>query len=204
MKDFDWHTWLYCTGMPPSKPHFDKTLAESSKKLATAWYEVDRSGKMVPSVNVNLWSSNQVTCFLDSLLDLCQDKPLKLKTLSAMKQQYGFEATKNSEILYKFCALAIAAEDESMIPVVVRFVTTQGRMKFTRPLYKALYRSKMGSELAVKTFLAHKHIYHPICSKMVASDLWLVLKEAALSGTFPTSRLRCGCSPGFVLMRRKN
>lgn len=126
---------------------------------------------MVPSVNVNLWSSNQVTCFLDDLLDLCQDKPLKLETLSAMKQQYGFEAAKNSEILYRLCALVIAAEDKSIIPVVVRFVTTQGHMKFTRSLYKALYRSKMGSEFAVKTFLAHKHIYHPICSKMVASDL---------------------------------
>lgn len=95
VKDFDWNTWLYSPGMPPTKPNFDKTLAESSEKLAIAWYEVDRSGKMVPSVNIKLWSSNQVTCFLDALLDLCEDRPLKLETLTAMKQQYGFVSHDN-------------------------------------------------------------------------------------------------------------
>jgi Leukotriene A4 hydrolase, C-terminal len=29
----------------------------------------------------------------------------------------------------------------------------------------------MGEELAVETFLQHKDSYHPICAKMVASDL---------------------------------
>ena len=209
VKDFDWNTWLYSPGMPPTKPNFDKILAESSEKLAIAWYEVDRSGKMVPSVNIKLWSSNQVTCFLDALLDLCEDKPLKLETLTAMKQQYGFESTKNSEILFRFCSLAIASEDESIIPVVVRFVTTQGRMKFTRPLYKALYRSKMGSDLAVKTFLAHKDIYHPICSKMVASDLSVSTEGGGYTwdtkSFFKAAMAVAAVAvlTGFVLTRRK-
>jgi len=207
VKDFDWEAWLYAPGMPPSKPHYDTTLAEASERLAIAWYEVDRSGKMVPSVNVKLWSSNQITCFLDALLDLCDNQPLKLETLNAMKQQYGFESTKNAEILFRYCSLAIASEDESIIPVVVRFLTTQGRMKFTRPLYKALYRSKMGSDLAVTTFLGHKHIYHPICAKMVASDLSVTDDSSAF---WKTSSFRVSVAVasaavvvGVIMMRRK-
>ena len=55
--------------------------------------------------------------------------------------------------------------------VAIRFITTQGRMKFTRPLYRALYKSKMGKQLAVTTFLQHKDFYHPIGVKMIAQDL---------------------------------
>ena len=176
-RSFDWNTWLYKPGMPPEKPEFDRTLSEASEKLAMSWYEVDRTGAMVPSVNLKEWSSEQITCFLDSLLDLCEDQPLKLETLGTMKRMYGFESTKNSEILFRYCCLAIAAEDTDIIPVVIHFITTQGRMKFTRPLYKALYRSKMGKELAVQTFLDHLDFYHPICVKMVAADLSVNIQE---------------------------
>lgn len=206
IKDFDWNTWLYSPGMPPEEPKFDQTLAEESQKLAQAWFEVDRSGNMVPSVNVGLWTSDQIVCFLDSLLDLVGDQPLKLETLKAMKQQYGMESTKNSEILFRFCRLAIAAEDEDIIPVVVRFITTQGRMKFTRPLYKALYKSKMGKELAVETFLKHKDSYHPICSKMVASDLSVSVGGSIWSSPyFKVSAVVAAVAviAGIVISRRK-
>ncbi|KAH8044532.1 epoxide hydrolase [Aureococcus anophagefferens] len=48
-----------------------------------------------------------------------------------------------------------------------------GRMKFVRPLYRALAKSPMpgAKDLAVDTFVAHADFYHPICRKMVASDL---------------------------------
>ncbi|CAB9526220.1 Leukotriene A-4 hydrolase [Seminavis robusta] len=208
VKDFDWNTWFYSSGMPPEKPQFDRTLAEASEKLAIAWFEVDRSGNMVPSVNLKDWSSDQITCFLDALLDLCEDQPLKLDTLKAMKQQYGFESTKNSEVLFRFCELAIASEDKDIVPIALRFVTTQGRMKFTRPLYKALFRSKMASDLAVETFLANKHIYHPICTKMVASDLSVSVEEKASileSPYFKVSVVVAAVAvvAGFVLMRKR-
>jgi leukotriene-A4 hydrolase len=44
-------------------------------------------------------------------------------------------------------------------------------MKFTRPLYRALFNSKMGKEMAIETFTKNSKIYHPICRKMVATDL---------------------------------
>jgi leukotriene-A4 hydrolase len=208
VKDFDWNTWLYTPGMPTENPNFDRTLSEASEKLAIAWFEVDRSGSMVPSAHLRDWSSNQITCFLDALLDLCDDEPLKLDTLNAMKQQYGFESTKNSEILFRFCRLCIAAEDQSIIPITVRFITAQGRMKFTRPLYKALFQSKMASDLAVETFLAHKQIYHPICSKMVASDLSVSFDEKSSMFANPYFWASVGVSTavviaGIVLARRR-
>jgi leukotriene-A4 hydrolase len=69
--------------------------------------------------------------------------------------------------------LAISAEDLDVLPHVVDLLRTQGRMKYLRPLYRALMRSKMGKELALKTFAECKGSYHPIAKKMVGSDLGL-------------------------------
>ena len=61
-------------------------------------------------------------------------------------------------------------------------------MKFVRPLYRALHKSPMdgAADLAVQTFVDHHNFYHPICRKMVASDLGVDLD--ALKRAAPTHR----------------
>lgn len=63
------------------------------------------------------------------------------------------------------------AEDDAVVPLAVQFLKEQGRMKFLRPLYRALYKSKMGKDIAVQTFQESRQSYHPIAAKMVAADL---------------------------------
>ena len=58
-----------------------------------------------------------------------------------------------------------------ILPLVVSFVTSAGRMKYVRPLYKSLFKSTIGRKTALATFSQHKGMYHPICSKMLARDL---------------------------------
>lgn len=170
VKNIDWQKWLYKPGMPPEEPTFDRTLAAEAEQLAEAWYSVDRKGKAIPDDDISSWTSNQITCFLDHLLDLVGSTPLKASTVYEMHNKYNFGSSKNSEILFRYSMLAIAAEDESMIDVVFHFITTQGRMKFTRPLYRALFASKW-RKAAVAAFMENYDFYHPICSKMLANDL---------------------------------
>ena len=59
------------------------------------------------------------------------------------------------------------------MPLAAQFLKEQGRMKFLRPLYKALFKSKMGRETAIQTFKEARSSYHPIAAKMVAIDLKL-------------------------------
>jgi leukotriene-A4 hydrolase len=165
IQDVDWKAWFHSPGMPPEEPYFDKSLSQSSELLAEQWLAVDTRGGMLPSSDISMWTSKQITCFLDAL----QGHPFSLATIQAMNKMYKFSASRNSEILFRYCQLALAAHDISILPVVVRFVTTQGRMKFTRPLYRSL--NNMNRELAVSTFFKNFDLYHPICAKMVASDL---------------------------------
>ena len=45
------------------------------------------------------------------------------------------------------------SEAEWIVPHVITFVKSQGRMKFVRPLYRALYKSAVGSSIAKRTFI---------------------------------------------------
>lgn len=197
--DFDWNAWYHQPGMPPETPNFDGAHAQASEHLAKLWIAVDQHGRMLPTTDVTTWSSRQITCFLDTLL--VEETPLQISTLHAMNKQYCFAESRNSEILFRYCQLAVAAEDESILPIVVRFITTQGRMKYVRPLYRSLYRSSMGKKLAVKTFLANKEFYHPICAKMVAFDL--CVKNGGRKRLWIAGAVMVGSLVGFVLYRKR-
>ena len=173
--NFDWDTWLYQPGMPP-KPDFDRTLSAACENLADSWMAVEGDASKVPLTDISKWSTSQKICFLDAILAKCSDRdqPLSLETVTLMKQSYKMHETHNSEVLHRFCMISVAAGDATIVPVVIRFITTQGRMKFVRPLYRALFASKMGKNIAVKTFVKHRDFYHPVCAKMLAKDLEIV------------------------------
>jgi len=169
---FDWDTWLYKPGLPET-PDFDRTLSSECEGLADAWLACDEQKSQAPAKDISAWSTAQKTCFLDAILSKCEtrNKPLPVPTVKLMQNAYNMNESQNSEILFRFCMISIEAGDETIVPIVLRFITTQGRMKFVRPLYRALFKSDVGKEIAVKTFLENRDFYHPIAAKMVATDL---------------------------------
>ena len=171
IQHIDWGAWFHQPGMPPEEPNFDESLAQASQELAERWLTFDTNGRMLPDIDTSSWTTSQVLCFLDAL----QGHTFKHSTLDAMNAKYSYVKSHNAEILFRYCQLALAAKDSSILPIVVRFVTTQGRMKFTRPLYRSLYQFQ--KNLAIETFLQHQDFYHPICAKMVAGDLQIDKKK---------------------------
>lgn len=187
IKEIDWNVWFYVQGMPPVLPPLDQSMAKASTNLADAWYNVDRKATSPPSTNeMSTWASGQITCFLDKLQLKTAEKALKVSTLEAMNELYDLAATQNSEILFRYCQLAIASEDKSIVPIAVRFITSQGRMKYIRPLYKSLYRSNMGKHIAIGTFLTNKDVYHPIAAKMIAIDLKVAIEGSSSPSSMNT------------------
>ena len=189
IEEIEWDVWFYAQGMPPVLPPLDQSMAKASTDLASAWYDFDRGAKSSPATNeISEWASGQITCFLDALQSKTAEKALKISTLFAMNKLYHLAESRNSEILFRYCQLAIASEDQSIILIALQFITSQGRMKYIRPLYKSLYKSKMGKDVAVSTFLKHKHIYHPIATKMIAIDLKDVMETRPSSKSLPRAK----------------
>lgn len=67
--------------------------------------------------------------------------------------------------------LCVSANDAAAVPAAVAMVSSVGRMKYLRPLYRALHRSRVGRQAALDAFKEHADKYHPIARKMVAVDL---------------------------------
>lgn len=177
MDTFDWDTWLHTPGMPPEKMDFDDSLAQEAKQHAQEWLRYDNNDATtaVSPPSPRSFSSSAVTCcFLDALLEsTASSGNLARHTVRGLQSTYSYDTSHNAEILSRYCRLAIPTGES--LDVAVRLITTQGRMKFVRPIYRTLYQHSR--QLAVDTFVEHYTIYHPIATKMLATDLELELAK---------------------------
>lgn len=123
--------------------------------------------------------------FLETILDHCEEKgaALPISVLDEIDAAYLFGVSKNSEIRFRWQTLCLRSDDTKIFPQVRNFVISQGRMKFVRPLYRALRNSTSGKVLAVTTFEEFKDTYHPIARKMIASDLAKANETDPISST---------------------
>jgi leukotriene-A4 hydrolase len=108
--------------------------------------------------------------FLERLTD-CD--PLPHALIKKMDELYQLTSIRNADIRFRWQNLCVMTSYETIYPEVVEFITEQGRMKFVRPLYRLLYEAKNGKQLAIDTFLNHKHFYHPIAASLIEKDLGL-------------------------------
>ncbi|GIL75506.1 hypothetical protein Vretifemale_5282 [Volvox reticuliferus] len=176
-QDVDWNTWFFSPGMPPVTNTYDTSLAQQAYDLAMKWHTCDVMGigsdgpeGASPAV-VAGWSSEQMVAFLDKLGQFRAPQPMHRTVTKRLAELYGIYDSNNAEIRYSFFKLAIPAEDDQALSATAAMLRNQGRMKFLRPLYRALHRSKAGRQLAEDTFAEVGMSYHPIARKMVASDL---------------------------------
>jgi hypothetical protein len=89
--------------------------------------------------------------------------------LATMDKLYQFTGVRNAEIRFGWQMLCLKAAYTPIYDHVVAFVTEQGRMKYVRPLYRAL--NKVNADLARQTFLRNRDHYHPIAARMIEKDI---------------------------------
>ena len=168
----NWDEWFRGTGMPPVDNKFDDTLAQAVIQLRNKW--IQTRGENCSGDDIKNWIAMQTMFFLD-LLQGDDAKAINQSPdlLGKMDVIYGFTQSGNSEIRFRWQVLCLRAGVREIIPHVIQLATEQGRMKFTRPLYRELFKTEFGKEIAVETFKANHQFYHPICAKMVARDLGL-------------------------------
>ncbi|CAM9572360.1 unnamed protein product [Ascophyllum nodosum] len=187
LASFDWDAWFYAPGMPTDTPTFKKTLCDESQGLADKWAEsvlevaglgVARSLSEGPLPDDHQakfagWSSPQKVMFLQRLLDKADEleQPFPLSMIQAIDEAYDLTKTGNSEVRFCWHKLCLRSRALFIVPRVLDFVTSMGRMKFTRPLYRELFALDETRSAAIETFKQRASFYHPICRFMVAKDL---------------------------------
>ncbi|KAJ6443294.1 leukotriene A4 hydrolase [Purpureocillium lavendulum] len=160
----DWDAKLYTPGLP-TKPDFDTSLVTQCYDLAKKWGDAS----FQPSAkDVESFSSNQKLVFLDQVE---QHASLSAERAQLLGKVYDFISSKNAEIKTSYYIVALKANDPTCVYGAAELLGTVGRMKYVRPLFRAL--NKVNRQLALETFAKNRDFYHPICRGMVQKDLGL-------------------------------
>ena len=169
----DWDDLLLSPGMPRSVPDFSNSLSVASVELGKKWVAAAVAGNVVQDAfisDISGWSTQQRILFLEFLLahiSQPEEQPFSLAFLRAMDTAYSLTTCANAEIKFRWQSICVRCEAPWIVPHVVAFITSQGRMKYVRPLYRALRASKVGARKAVEAFARHGAMYHPICRKLL-------------------------------------
>ncbi|XP_077356437.1 leukotriene A-4 hydrolase [Festucalex cinctus] len=165
----DWNAWMFTPGMPPVKPLYDTTLADACIALCNRWVQAkDQDLSGFSRLDVDKLSSHQLIEFLSLLL---QEEALPLSHVKKMQEVYDLNACMNSEVRFRWLRLCVRSHWEEAVPMAFQMATEQGRMKFTRPLFREVFNFEKHREEAVQMFLAHRGAMHPVTAGLVAKDL---------------------------------
>ncbi|XP_077091079.1 leukotriene A-4 hydrolase [Siphateles boraxobius] len=165
----DWNAWMHTPGMPPVKPQYDTTMADACTALCQRWVKA-KEGDLTSFTEADLkqLNSHQLIEFVALLL---QEEPLPLSHVKKMQEVYQLNSVKNSEVRFRWLRVCVRAHWEEAVPLALKMASDQGRMKFTRPLFKEVYNFSKYSDEAVKTFKEHRGAMHPVTAMLVAKDL---------------------------------
>lgn len=169
LDSINWEDWMNKPGMPPATLKFDKTLANKVSKLAE---ELAAPNATIERVNPDFLEleSNQKRELLSQLIE---KEPLSVDRIELINKFYEFGKSKNSEILFRWIRLAIRAKWEPIAKKAIEFVTMQGRMKFTRPVYRDLFAWTKTKQLAIDNFKEQEKFMHQTTAGLVAKDMQL-------------------------------
>jgi len=143
------------------------TLATPCKQLAQKWVTGNTVG--ATSDDIKNWLPIQKIFFLDTILE--SQATLTADVLKHLDSLYGFINATNNEIKFRWQMLCLRNNFIEIFPHVVKFVTTQGRGKFVKPLYRELAKcGTIGLKLALDTFSNNKFFYHPIIRRLIEQE----------------------------------
>lgn len=169
----DWERIWKAPGMPDFVPEVDPKPMEDAKALAERWNKAGADATALAAFDpkdIEGWGTTKLIVFLDSMLQDSESAggEVSAEACARMAEVYKF-LTSNCELRFRFLRLALGAKWDGAREAAVDLSTSQGRMKFTRPMYRALL--SYDAALAKDTFLKNRAAYHPICAKMVSRDL---------------------------------
>ena len=169
-KNIEWLEWFSQPGLPPYRPPTDPLYSEEAINLAEIWLRAakDESVSWPEPGNFKSWPSLKKCIFLKNLKNLSECKKAS-EAAEILLNIYELSKA-NAEIQTAYLLIALPCKTSLAVEMAKKLLVSQGRMKFTRPVYKALAES-WGIENTRNFFNSVKNTYHPICSKMISKDL---------------------------------
>jgi leukotriene-A4 hydrolase len=148
--------WVYRPGLPSNVARPDPAAFAAVDKAIAAF----AANGSAPT-EFNSWTTAEKLRFLNGL-------PRKLPTqrLAELDKRLRLNQAGNNEVLFAWLELAVANRYDPAVPALEKFLTTQGRRKFVRPLIVALAEDeRWGRPIAARIYRRARPLYHPITTR---------------------------------------
>jgi hypothetical protein len=145
--------WVNKPGLPDNAPVPRSGALDLVARQAQAF----ASGSHASSLSTKEWTTQEWQHFLGVLPDR-----LSRAQLDDLDRTFRLSERRNSEILFSWLRIAIRSKYEPAFPALERFLTSQGRRKFLRPLYEDLVKTDWGKPMATQIYAKARPLYHSV------------------------------------------
>jgi aminopeptidase N len=145
--------WIYQPGIPENAVVVRSAALEQVEEQTKAFV----AGATGPLPDAKAWSTQEWQHFLDNL-----PEKLSPAQLERLDRAFNLTGNGNSEILFSWFRIAIRNNYRPAMPALERFLTSQGRRKFLRPLYEDLMKQDWGQAEARRIYKISRPSYHSV------------------------------------------
>ena len=136
--------WLFEPGMPADFTPPQTNAFEQVEAQIKAW----QSGQLaLKDMQTASWSTQEWQHYIRSL-----PQPLSTQNMKALDHQFKFTQQQNNEIAHDWLLISIRNQYQHAYPRLIQFMTTIGRTKFIKPLYRALMEQPETQRLAKEIY----------------------------------------------------
>lgn len=144
--------WIHGPGIPANAPQPRSEAFARVEQQAKAFAD----GGSADAIPAGKWSSHERVHFIQSLPVLPVDR------MAALDARFRFSDSGNSEVLSAWLEKSIDARYQDAYPAIERFLTTQGRRKFLKPIYEKLAKAPGDLAFARRVYAKARPTYHPV------------------------------------------
>ena len=149
--------WIFEPGLPTGHPTPESNAFVLIDSARANWLENKVTAN---DIETSQWTVHEWLYFLNNL-------PEKLSTeqLGELDKAFGLTTGRNNEIVHSWLMIAVANEYQPAYERLFQYLTTIGRNKLVKPLYRELSKTPDGKAFARRAFEQAKPGYHPLTVK---------------------------------------
>ncbi|XP_074078468.1 aminopeptidase B isoform X1 [Macrotis lagotis] len=147
---FEFDKWLNTPGWPPYLPDLSPgdSLMKPAEELAQLWAAEKLDLGAIAAVDISTWKTYQLVYFLDKIL---QKSPLPSGNVKEMGDTYPkISNARNAELRLRWSQIIIKNDHQQDFKKVQDFLQSQGKQKYTLPLYHAMMSGSEAARLLAK------------------------------------------------------
>jgi leukotriene-A4 hydrolase len=145
--------WVHGPGIPKNVPRVQSNAFEKVEEQVRAF----ESGTAADRLRTAGWSTHEWIHFLRHL-----PRELTPAQMTQLDKAFAFSASGNSEILHEWLLQSIQHDYRPAYDALEKFLSSQGRRKFLKPLYEKLAETEAGRTRAKTIYAKARKTYHSV------------------------------------------